>query len=474
MNKIRDCINCENYRHWLEIQLTDAAGHPLDNLPFTLKERGTDKIISGVTDGQGLFRAEGLSARPLTLKIDAQPLADKLTEDYLGSPLPPPETSLISWSRAQEYILSEDNDAGAFSRELPDHVYDMSPSQIARLRDYAACHDGYPLSGPHNHRRVIAIRRITEKVFAKSVLRGSGNTDAGTELERLDNFGQYQPPGKAEHTEPAQAGFPVYYLAELIISAIVGGGVYNQTTQNARQNDDDVFSQGSSSRSEKPQRPFMLTLLNNVLPVGALVANYYDGDSLTYEDLIEKAGAGETATTRVRIKYQENTEGGSPDVMSYATEGSNDQVRVRMGIKAPESEADQIRINSRAYNSDNGLPTPQSLATIYKFTLDDGHILYLGVDTDNKFVELTSSTHPDEFGGRGWHTGGDIEPVDVPTNTGNHNPYLPGRPGSSGGFQAHDDNGAVILTSPAPGEQDFNDYILITPVADIPAIPPCS
>jgi len=85
-------------------------------------------------------------------------------------------------------------------------------------------------------------------------------------------------------------------------------------------------------------------------------------------------------------------------------------------------------------------------------------------------VELTSSTHPDEFGGRGWHTGGDIEPVEVPSNTGNHNPYQPGRQDSPGGFQAHDDNGPVILTTPAPEDMDFNDYILITPVADIPAI----
>ncbi|WP_354626824.1 S-type pyocin domain-containing protein [Morganella morganii] len=58
----------------------------------------------------------------------------------------------------------------------------------------------------------------------------------------------------------------------------------------------------------------------------------------------------------------------------------------------------------------------------------------------------------------------------MPTNTGNDNPYIPERPDSSGGFQAHDDNGSVILTTPAPEDVDFNDYILITPVADIPAI----
>ncbi len=470
MSEMRDCLNCENYRYWLEIQLTDDAGQPLDDLPFTLKERGTNRTISGVTDGQGYFRAEGLSARPLTLIIDAQSLADRLTTGNPGRPLQYPETSLMSWCRTQGYILSEDNDAGAFSRELPEHVYDMSPSQIARLRDYSTRHDGYLLIWPYDHRRVIAIRRITEKVFAKSVLRGAGNTDAGTEMEMLDNFGRHSHARKTEQTEPVQAGFPLVYLAEMIISAIVGGAVYNQMNQNTHRNDDEFFSPGSPARSEKSQRIFMLTLLNSILPVGVLSANYYDGDSLTYEDLAEKSKDNGTATTRVRIKYEENAATGEQNVVSYATKGSNDQVRVRMGEKAPEFEAEEIRNSSQAYRSSDGLPTPQSLATIYKFTLDDGHILYLGVDTDNKFVELTSSTHPEEFGGRGWHTGGDIEPVNVPTNTGNHNPYIPGWPDSSGGFQAHDDNGPVILTTPAPGEQDFNDYILITPIPDIPAI----
>lgn len=470
MSDIRDCINCDNYRYWLEIQLVDDAGHPLDNVSFTVKERGTDKSLSGVTDGRGLIRIDGLSARPVMVTTDAQELADKLTTRMPLQAVHYPDDSLKDWCLTQGYILSENNNTGMFNTALPGHVYDMSPAQIARLREYSAHHDGYTFIWPYNHRRVIAIRRITEKVFAKSVLRGAGNTDAGTEPERLDNFGQHNHARKVEQTEPAQAGFPLLYLLGGLISLIAGGGIYSQTTQNARRNDgDDFFSQGSPAGSEKSQRPFMLTLMSSVLPVGVLMARYYDGDSLTYEDLAEKAHARSTATTRVRIKYQENTETGRPDVMSFATEGSNDQVRVRMGIKATEEEANKIRYSSQAYRSD-GLPTPQSLATIYKFELDDGNILYLGVDTDNKFVELTSTTHPEGLGGRGWHTGGDIAPVDVPVNTGNHDPYIPERPDSSGGFQAHDDNGPVILTTPAPDELDFNDYILITPVADIPAI----
>jgi len=468
MSTRNDCIKCENYRHWLEIQLTDEAGHPLDNLPLTLKERGTEKVITGMTDVQGVFRAEGLSARPLTLKIWAQPLADKLTEEVYAGTLLRSGGTLSDWCRERGYILSEKTPAGSFSPELPAQVYDMTPAQISRLRDYAALNDGYVLSGRHDHRRVIVIPRITEKVFAKSVLRGAGNTDAGTGIEMLDNFGRHSHARKAPQNEPAQAGFPLAFLLEIIIGAIAGGAVYSQTRQTLCWGGDDDSS-CMPVRKEKPRRPFMLTLLNNALPIGVLMANYYDGDSLTYDDLAEKARARGTATTRVRIRYQENTETGRPDVMSFATEGDNDQVRVRMGEKAPEYEAEEIRRSSQAYQSD-GLPSPQSLASIYKFTLDDGHILYLGVGTDNKFVELTSSTHPDEFGGRGWHTGGDIEPVDVPSNTGNHNPYLPGRQDSPGGFQTHDDNGPVILTTPAPEDVDFNDYILITPVADIPAI----
>ncbi|HHZ8506205.1 TPA: S-type pyocin domain-containing protein [Morganella morganii] len=468
MSTRNDCIKCENYRHWLEIQLTDEAGHPLDNLPLTLKVRGTDKVITGMTDVQGVFRAEGLSARPLTLKIGAQPLADKLTEEVYAGTLLRSGGTLSDWCREQGYILSEKTPAGAFSTELPAQVYDMTPAQISRLRDYAARNDGYVLSGRYDHRRVIVIPRITEKVFAKSVLRGAGNTDAGTGIEMLDNFGRHSHARKVPQNEPAQAGFPLVFLLEMIIGAIAGGAVYSQTRQTLCWGGDDDSS-CMPVRKEKPRRPFMLTLLNNALPIGVLMANYYHGDSLTYEDLAEKARARGTATTRVRIRYQENTETGRPDVMSFATEGDNDQVRVRMGEKAPEYEAEEIRRSSQAYQSD-GLPTPQSLASVYKFTLDDGHILYLGVGTDNKFVELTSSTHPDNLGGRGWHTGGDIEPVEVPSNTGNHNPYQPGRQDSPGGFQAHDDNGPVILTTPAPEDVDFNDYILITPVADIPAI----
>ncbi|MBT0520404.1 hypothetical protein [Morganella morganii] len=54
----------------------------------------------------------------------------------------------------------------------------------------------------------------------------------------------------------------------------------------------------------------MLTPMTCLLLVGVLMARCYDRDSLTYEDPAEKAHVRGTATTRVRIKYQENTETG--------------------------------------------------------------------------------------------------------------------------------------------------------------------
>ncbi|KKY67744.1 hypothetical protein OA40_09535 [Morganella morganii] len=158
MSDIRDCINCENYRYWLEIQLVDDAGHPLDNMSFTLKERGTDKSLSGVTDGQGLFRVDGLSARPVMVTINAQDLADKLTTSMPLQSVYYPDDSLKNWCRTQGYILSEHNNAGMFNTALPERIYDMSPAQIARLHEYSACHDGYTFVWPYNQRRVVIIR----------------------------------------------------------------------------------------------------------------------------------------------------------------------------------------------------------------------------------------------------------------------------------------------------------------------------
>uniref|UniRef100_UPI002368DA91 hypothetical protein n=1 Tax=Morganella morganii TaxID=582 RepID=UPI002368DA91 len=76
---------------------------------------------------------------------------------------------------------------------------------------------------------------------------------------------------KAPQNEPAQAGFPLAFLVEMIVSAIIGGAVYSQTTQTTRRDDGDDFYSGSQARSEKSQRPFMLTLLNNALPIGVLM-----------------------------------------------------------------------------------------------------------------------------------------------------------------------------------------------------------
>ncbi|MEX5927425.1 hypothetical protein [Providencia hangzhouensis] len=59
----------------------------------------------------------------------------------------------------------------------------MTAGRIRRSTHYQQCDKGYPLLFPYDHRRVIAIKRIAEPVFAKSVLRGEGNTDAGDTIK---------------------------------------------------------------------------------------------------------------------------------------------------------------------------------------------------------------------------------------------------------------------------------------------------
>lgn len=118
-------------------------------------------MLSGVTDGRGLIRIDGLSARPVMVTADAQELADKLTTRMPLQAVHYPDDSLKDWCLTKGYILSENNNAGMFNTALLGHVYDMSPAQIARLREYSARHDGYTFIWPYNQRRVIAIRRIT-------------------------------------------------------------------------------------------------------------------------------------------------------------------------------------------------------------------------------------------------------------------------------------------------------------------------
>ncbi len=69
-------------RYWLEFQLLDEQGEPLANMPYqALNEairEGCFPECSGHTDAKGMIRIEGLHRLPVTLKVQANPLAELL------------------------------------------------------------------------------------------------------------------------------------------------------------------------------------------------------------------------------------------------------------------------------------------------------------------------------------------------------------------------------------------------------------
>ncbi|MDF4176496.1 hypothetical protein P3563_21705, partial [Providencia thailandensis] len=61
------------------LQLVDDKGQLLIGVAYTLSERGTGRTLASSSDTQGLIYAEGMTARPYTLTLEPQSLADALT-----------------------------------------------------------------------------------------------------------------------------------------------------------------------------------------------------------------------------------------------------------------------------------------------------------------------------------------------------------------------------------------------------------
>ncbi|WP_339367566.1 hypothetical protein [Photorhabdus luminescens] len=78
----RLCFDCKRFlKNWVEFQLVDEQGKPLVNMPYRLISRGTPGYVRrGVTNGFGVLREEELLPHPVTLYIDAQPLADEMEQ----------------------------------------------------------------------------------------------------------------------------------------------------------------------------------------------------------------------------------------------------------------------------------------------------------------------------------------------------------------------------------------------------------
>lgn len=82
LNPRKLVIGGEQKTHWIEFQLLDERGEPLAHLPYEVINEaisvGCFPECSGHSDSRGVIRIDELHPIPITLKLQANPLADVL------------------------------------------------------------------------------------------------------------------------------------------------------------------------------------------------------------------------------------------------------------------------------------------------------------------------------------------------------------------------------------------------------------
>lgn len=304
-------------------------------------------------------------------------------------------------------------------------------------------------------------------VFAKSSLRGSGCTDAGTEQESPDNFAtmgfyQAQPAKPATDNEPVQhaqtakknkptsetapakkekslfdevTGFffgeahavPLVPLAPVIVGgaeagmATAAGGATAKLNQEAAEALTHQMKHLSGPEAWQGQIAMNLPFV----VMGTIVQSMLKGeksDLLTPENLLTVAEKMGTVPTRVRFNWVEDEDTGKLKPTGYHTEAGSgrDQVKVRLLNK---------RSDGRFEFWDDGRHTGPL-------------ILWTPADAPG--------SEPD-----GWDTGSDQEPVGLEP--------LPG-------LEYPDIDDVRVIITPMPEEKDFRDYILVFPENEYPPV----
>ncbi|QLI96560.1 HNH endonuclease [Providencia rettgeri] len=298
----------------------------------------------------------------------------------------------------------------------------MTAGQISRSTHYQQRDKGYPLLFPYDHRRVIAIKRIAEPVFAKSTLRGLGNTDAGDTVEDLANFGlcdynAYTCGIDAAAKQPSQRsssflsllgiGTANAFVAPMPPSPIGGfggaaaGGAMGQQAINPPDINQDsrrfaFQSENDYAIAKGVSKGFgSSTWFDSARVLVGMIPNIYDGDSLTHPDLLEIAEIGGTAPTRIRVGFASTgttaaAMASASQLIAYHTERDSgyDQVPVIKGELASEAEAREV-LSLPIYQSPNGLPNANTQAEIYRFDAG-GTTLYMGVAASGEIINISA------------------------------------------------------------------------------------
>lgn len=292
-------------------------------------------------------------------------------------------------------------------------------------------------------------------VFAKSVLRGTGNTDAGIAEEPQANIGEMsfyqsrpsQPaPEPEQHAQAAKkktppppeppkkkslfdkvTGFffgeaeamplpppPVVMggSAEAGMAAAAGGAT-------AKANQDAAKALTHTMKHLSGPEVWSGSLAMNLpfVVMGAIVQSKLKGeksDLLTPEKLLEVAHSKGTVLTRVRYNWITDDETGRLKAVGYhtSTESGRDQVRVRMLEKQMDGS--------------------------YEFWGDER--------IDKPLITWTPASTPGSQDS--WNTGNNSPQAGTVTIPGLEHPEI---------------QGVTITTTPVPEEKDFRDYILVFP-----------
>ncbi|MBC6556666.1 hypothetical protein GW721_11935 [Citrobacter braakii] len=291
-------------------------------------------------------------------------------------------------------------------------------------------------------------------VFAKSVLRGTGNTDAGTAEEPQDNIGEMsfyqstpsQPaPEPEQHAQAAKkkktapppeppkkslfdkvTGFffgeakamhlpppPVMAgTAEAGMTASAGGA-----TAKASQDAATALTHSMKRLSGPEVWSGRLAMNLPFVVMGAIAQSQLKGeksDLLTPQNLLEVAHSKGTVPTRVRYNWITDEESGRLKAVGYHTTAASgrDQVRVRMLEKQTDGS--------------------------YEFWGDE--------QSDKPLITWTPANTPGAQ--NGWNTGNNSPQAGTVTIPGLEHPDI---------------QSVTITTTPPPEEKDFRDYILVFP-----------
>ena len=94
LNPRQDVARGKAKQHWIEFQLLDEQGEPLANLPYRAVNEATRTayvpVYTGQSDAQGVIRLDGLHPLPITLLMEAGPMAEQLQTRRLRAERPEP------------------------------------------------------------------------------------------------------------------------------------------------------------------------------------------------------------------------------------------------------------------------------------------------------------------------------------------------------------------------------------------------